>query len=119
MARKWADGLLILVFLGIICVPLFSPLPSASKLWKQDCSTSSPACRLKAWSDLPANFNAYFSDHYRLHSQEVTALETVRLDLLHEKTFPNVLIGKDDCCITPARTTCRITNAPSPSPAPS
>jgi hypothetical protein len=37
---------------------------------------------------IPSTFNAYFSDHYRLHQQEVHLLESVRLYLLNEKTFP-------------------------------
>ena len=99
MSRKLPDLLLTIAFILIVFIPFFSPLPPSSKLFAQDCSTQtgfSIACWLKNLIYLPSAFNAYFSTHYRLHQQEVDLLESARFHLLHEKTFPNVLIGKED-----------------------
>ena len=99
MMRKIPDLLLACAFLLIIAFSFFTPLPPAARVWNTACAVqASPslACELKAWVDLPGLFNAYFSDHYRLHQQEVGLLESARLYLLHETTFPNVLIGKQD-----------------------
>ncbi len=99
MSRKLPDLLLTIAFILIVFISFFSPLPPSSKLFAQDCSAqtnSSVTCWLKAWINLPSAFNTYFSNHYRLHQQEVDILESARFHLLHEKTFPNVLIGKED-----------------------
>ncbi len=99
MTRKIPDLLLICAFLLIIAISFFTPLPPAARVWNTACAaqTHAPlACELKAWVDLPGLFNAYFSDHYRLHQQEVSLLESARLYLLKEQTFPNVLIGRQD-----------------------
>jgi len=98
MPRKLPDLLLSLAFILVISFSLFSPLPDLSQFWDQDCPAGSHsiACRLKAWVKFPAAFNAYFSDHYLLHKEQVSALESVRFHLLDEKTYPNVLIGNND-----------------------
>jgi hypothetical protein len=99
MPRKLPDLLLMAVFLLIISIPLFSPLPSLSRFW--DLSGSSqpglPAVRLaKAAIDFSPAFDSYFDSHYLLHQQLVDSLLWVRFHLLHETVFPNVLIGKQD-----------------------
>jgi alginate O-acetyltransferase complex protein AlgJ len=99
MSRKLPHLLMILAFILIISLPLIPPLPAPAQLWQTDCpaQTGLPlACWLKAWVKIPSAFNAYFSDHYRLHQEEVDLLESARLYLLNEKSFPNVLIGKED-----------------------
>jgi len=99
MSRKLPHLLMILAFMLIVSLPLIPPLPAPAQLWQADCTTQTGlplACWLKAWVKIPSTFNTNFSDHYRLHQQEVNLLESARLYLLNEKTFPNVLIGKED-----------------------
>ena len=99
MSRKLPHLLMILAFMLIVSLPLIPPLPAPAQLWQADCPAQAGlplACWLKAWVKIPSTFNTYFSDHYRLHQQEVHLLESARLYLLNESTFPNVLIGKDD-----------------------
>ena len=99
MSRKLSNLLMILAFLLIVSIPLIPPLAAPAQLRQADCPAQAGlplACWLKAWVKIPSTFNAYFSDHYRLHQQAVDLLESARLYLLNEKTFPNVLIGKED-----------------------
>ena len=99
MIRKLPDLFLALAFLFIISIPLFSPLPIQSLFWDQDCvSQSNPSIKssIKALVDFPATFNDYFCEHHLLFQEEVDALHSARFFLLHEKSYPNVLIGKQD-----------------------
>lgn len=44
----------------------------------------------------PQTYSNYFNDHYRLQAQYVDAFHSIRLRVMREKEFPNVLIGKED-----------------------
>ena len=99
MARKLPDLLLVVAFIVIISLPAISLVPAQSFSWSQGCDAGSDSftkCVLKALVDFPSNYTDYFNNHYFLYQQEVSALHAVRFFLLHEKTFPNVLIGKED-----------------------
>lgn len=99
MPRKLPDLVLLTVFTLIIYAPLFSPLPSPTLVWNQEFASQpgfSVARLAKTLVDFPASYSSYFDDHYLLHQQQVDVLNLVRFHLLHETTFPNVLIGKQD-----------------------
>jgi len=99
MPGKMQNWLLLIFFFMAIAIPMFTPLPPLGSFWQADCAlpgSFSPLCWLKTWIGLPPAFNGYFSDHYQLHQQQVDTLTSLRLYLLNEKTFPNVLIGKED-----------------------
>jgi len=44
----------------------------------------------------PGAYNSYFNEHYRFHDEQIDAFHAIRLRLLKEIEFPNVLIGKEN-----------------------
>jgi len=44
----------------------------------------------------PQVYSSYFNNHYRFRDEQIEAFHAIRLRVLKEKEFPNVLIGKED-----------------------
>ncbi len=85
--------------LGLLSIPLFTPLPSLAQFWDMESRylEGVPVLSIyKALLKFPQSFQDYFKDHYLLHNQQVEVLQTLRLEVFSEKNFPNVLIGEEN-----------------------
>ena len=80
-------------------IPLIS-IPSLTESFWQTISvpTSEFSIRnaFRELMEFPRSYSDFFNSHYFLHDQQVDAFETIRLHVLGEKEFPNVVIGKND-----------------------
>jgi len=99
MVRKLPHLFLLAALFLFLVLPISSGLPHPELFWKSACpkqARGSALCVVKSFLDFPAAFDAYFSDHYRFHQQQVDLYQSLRFNIFHERSFPNVLIGQQD-----------------------
>jgi alginate O-acetyltransferase complex protein AlgJ len=98
-APRFPQRFLVIVFLLILGVSAFSPLLPPDDFW-QDFQSSTDHFSIRhifrSAMAFPQAYSSYFNDHYRFRDEQIEAFHALRLWVLKEKEFPNVLIGKED-----------------------
>jgi hypothetical protein len=98
-ARRLPQFFLVFFFLLILGISAISPLLPPDDFWQSLVSSSDKFSIRHAFRSamtFPQSYSSYFNDHYRLHDQYIDAFHSIRLWVLKEKEFPNVLMGKED-----------------------
>jgi alginate O-acetyltransferase complex protein AlgJ len=97
---SWGDKVLILVFLGVISLPLVSQAlhfaPAVSDHENRRLARRPPlSLSAASINAFPAAFDAYYSDHFGFRSQLIRCHSLWKLRLFHVSPSPRVILGKE------------------------